>query len=163
MPANNQLITWNDIVTAVGAGQMLWSGGAQSGTFAITWSQFTSHVMTDGTNPVGYAAGQCPTWADALARAVVVPPPFSLTITPGSPLKCTCNWSLPTDASRSAVEIVFYASTTYPGGTLVTLAANATSKVFTGLASGETVSYTLRTVDSATYSGYVYSPSSTVP
>jgi hypothetical protein len=119
--------------------------------------------MNDGTNPVGYAAGQCPTWADALARAIVVPPPFSLTITPGTPNKCTCNWSLPTDGSRTAIEITFYASVTYPTGLVVSLANGITTYVRTGLSSGETVSYTLRTVDGTKYSNYVYSPSGTIP
>jgi hypothetical protein len=163
-PANNQLFTFNDVANEVSAGRMVWSGSAQSGTSIITWSQFITYVSYDGTNPVGYVSNQCVRYDDALARAVVVPPPFSLTITPGSPVKCTCNWSLPVDPSRTGVEIVFYASTTYPTGTLILLSNTTTTKAFSGLASGETVSYTLRDKQgTSTYSNYVNSPSGTVP
>ena len=163
-PASNQLFSFNDVASEVSAGRMLWSGSAMSGNSPISFSQFTAYVMNDGSNPNSYASNQCLPYSEGLARAVVIPPPYSLTITPGSPTKCTCNWLLPTDAGRTGVEITFYASTSYPTGLTTLLAYNATSYTKTGLSSGETVSYTLRAKHGvSTFGNYVYSPSGTIP
>lgn len=78
MPASNELFSFNDIATAVASGTMAWSGAAQSGSYGITWAQFKTYVLYDGTNPSGYADNQCIPYSYGTARAIVRPTGVSL-------------------------------------------------------------------------------------
>lgn len=157
-PASNQLFTYNDVAAEVAAGRMVWSGSAQSGTSPLTWSQYTSAVVTDGANPAGYASNQCVTYNDALARAVTLMPPASATVADVGGGECDASWTAPsTGLAPTSYDYQFFGGGTHPIVNTTSLSA-----IQTGYLNGQIAYIKVRSKNGTLTSGWTTSNSVTM-
>lgn len=156
MPANNQLITFNDVAAEVAAGRMLWTSGAQSGTSIITWNQFTANVNNDGTNPIGYASNQCPTYLDCLNRAVIsVQIPQAPTISDATGGDAHAVWTAPnTGPAPTSYDVQFYKNGFTYGAIVNTTTLSADKLLYIA---GNSAKFDVRSLNGAQTSAWVTS------
>jgi hypothetical protein len=153
-PASNQLFTYNDVAAEVAAGRMVWSGAAQSGNSPLTWSQYTSAVTTNGTNPQGYTSNQCVQYQHALAVAVTIMPPTSVTATDIGGGECDCSFTAPS----SGLAPTSYDYQFFVGGVGDAVANTTTSPVTrAGYTNGQLAKCQVRSKNGSLVSGWVMS------